>query len=81
MLGKTAVVLPTGCPWSVGLVAAIGQTKSQSPLFPEGGGKRSYKLLVHKVTQKKVCMTSTGISFYCNQIIPLNRCQDNMLIQ
>ena len=36
LLGKMAVVLPTGCPRSVGLLAGICWTKSQSPRYTPG---------------------------------------------
>ena len=40
--GKVAMVLPTGCPRSVGLLARLCQMKSQFPLF-SGAGGHAYK--------------------------------------
>ena len=36
--GKTAVVLPTGCPRSVGLLAGLCRTKGKVPTIPLGWG-------------------------------------------
>ena len=36
--GKRAVVLPTGCPRSVGLLAGICRTKVKCPAIPRGWG-------------------------------------------
>ena len=36
--GERAVVLPTGCPRSAGLLAGICRTKVKVPAIPRGGG-------------------------------------------
>ena len=41
--GKRAVVLPTGCPRSAGLLAGICRTKVKVPAIPRGWGGRGYK--------------------------------------
>ena len=47
---KTAVILPAGCPSSVGVIAWIGWMKSQSPHYSPGQmGERGYKRMVHNL--------------------------------
>ena len=41
--GRTAMVLPAGCPHSKGVNSRELQTKNQSPLFPGAGGGSGYK--------------------------------------
>ena len=58
MRGQIAVVLPTVCPRSVGLIAEIFWTKSQrSPRESRGGGGRGYMTGAIQCCFKKNCIS------------------------